>query len=44
MAYAKELDKELDKEPLETTPYKYLAPAAGEVQKLVAEKTRLFVR
>ncbi len=43
VAYAKELDKELDKEPLETTPYKYLAPAAEEVQKLVAGKVKLFM-
>ena len=27
----------------ETTPYKYLGPAAEEVQKLVAAKTRLFM-
>lgn len=43
VAYAKELDRELDKEPLETTPYKYLAPAAAEVKKLVVEKTKLFM-
>jgi len=44
VAYAKELDRELDKEPLETTPYKYLAAAAEEVKKLVAEKTRVFIK
>ena len=43
VAYAKELDRELDKEPLETTPYKYLAPAAAEVKKLVEQKTRMFM-
>lgn len=42
VAYHDKLKEEMITMPNETTPYKYLGPAADEVQKLVAAKTRLF--
>lgn len=45
VAYAKAIEAKLHKgEGLETTPYKYLAPADEEVKKLVTQKTKVFVR
>lgn len=43
VAYHDKLKEEMATMPNETTPYKYLGPAAEEVQKLVAAKTRLFM-
>lgn len=43
VAYRDALDKTLDDNPKETTPYKYLSPAVEEVKKLVALKTQLFM-
>ncbi len=43
VAYAKELDKQLDREPLQTTPYDYLAPAARAVRDVVEQKTKIFM-
>ncbi|HVZ10813.1 MAG TPA: class II fructose-bisphosphate aldolase [Candidatus Paceibacterota bacterium] len=42
VAYQHELAKQLAEHPNETTPYKYLAPAAEEVKKLVLQKLALF--
>ncbi len=42
VAYAHALDEQLDEHPDETTPYKYLAPAADEVRKVVAQKLAVF--
>lgn len=46
VAYAMRLDEALHKADgtKETTPYKYMGPGADEVQKLVAAKTRVFMR
>ena len=38
VAYHDEIKKQFEEKPGETTPYKYLAPAAEEVKKLVAHK------
>jgi fructose/tagatose bisphosphate aldolase len=43
VAYTKELKKELKEKPLETTPYKLLAPAGDAVRELVEDKVRLFM-
>lgn len=43
VAYHDKIKEELESKPSETTPYKYMAPAAEEVKKLVAAKTRLFL-
>ena len=43
VAYHDKLKEEMETMPNETTPYKYLGPAAEEVQKLVAAKTRVFM-
>jgi len=42
VAYKEGIEKAIHAKPNETTPYKYLAPAATEVRKLVMEKIRLF--
>ena len=43
VAYHDKLKEEMVTMPNETTPYKYLGPAAEEVQKLVAMKTKVFM-
>lgn len=44
VAYAEGLEKAIHAGgKTETTPYKYLGPAAGEVKKIVVEKIRLFM-
>ncbi len=43
VAYHDKLKEEMTTMPDETTPYKYLGPAAEEVKKLVAAKTLLFM-
>ncbi len=43
VAYHDALDKTMDDNPSETTPYKYLGPAVEEVKKLVSQKTKLFL-
>jgi fructose-bisphosphate aldolase class II len=43
VAYHDKLKEEMTTMPNETTPYKYLGPAAEEVKKLVMAKTRLFM-
>jgi len=43
VAYTEAIEKQLEANPNETTPYKYMGPAAEEVKKLVAAKTRLFM-
>ncbi|MEK9158077.1 MAG: class II fructose-bisphosphate aldolase [Patescibacteria group bacterium] len=43
VAYHDKLKEEFEVNPNETTPYKYLGPAADEVQKLVAQKTKFFM-
>jgi fructose-bisphosphate aldolase class II len=43
VAYHDKLKEEMTTMPNETTPYKYLAPAAEEVKKLVIAKTKLFM-
>ena len=43
VAYHDKLKEEMITMPNETTPYKYLGPAAEEVKKLVIAKTRLFM-
>ncbi|HWA64464.1 MAG TPA: class II fructose-bisphosphate aldolase [Candidatus Paceibacterota bacterium] len=42
VAYQHELARQLVEHPNETTPYKYLTPAAEEVKKLVLQKLALF--
>src|SRR3989344_3129310 len=42
VAYHDELQRQLEKEPKQTTPYKYLEPAAEEVKKMVKAKLELF--
>src|SRR3989344_2129790 len=42
VAYHDELQKQLEKEPKQTTPYKYLEPAVEEVKKMVKAKLELF--
>jgi len=45
VAYAKAIEESFHKsEKQETTPYKYLSPAAEEVKKLVIHKTKLFMQ
>ncbi len=43
VVYRNEIDKQFHAHPNETTPYKYLGPAAEEVKKLVAQKIKLFM-
>lgn len=43
VAYQKELKEELEAHPDQTTPYKYLGPAADAVRDLVEQKVRLFM-
>jgi fructose-bisphosphate aldolase class II len=43
VAYHDKLKEEMTTMPNETTPYKYLGPAAEEVKKLVITKTQLFM-
>ncbi len=43
VAYHDKLKEEMTTMPNETTPYKYLGPAAEEVKKLVVAKTKLFM-
>lgn len=43
VAYHDKLKEEMTTMPNETTPYKYLGPAAEEVKKLVIAKTKLFM-
>ncbi|MBX4190240.1 class II fructose-bisphosphate aldolase, partial [Candidatus Parcubacteria bacterium] len=43
VAYHEALKKELGEHPNETTPYKYLGPAAEEVKKLVLGKLKVFM-
>jgi fructose-bisphosphate aldolase class II len=43
VAYHDAIKQQLATNPAETTPYKYLGPAAEEVKKLVIAKTRLFM-
>lgn len=43
VAYHDKLKEEFEANPTETTPYKYLGPAAEEIKKLVAQKTRFFM-
>lgn len=43
VAYRNAIDKAFHDNPNETTPYKYLGPAADEVKKLVAQKIKLFM-
>lgn len=43
VAYHDSIAKTLQEYPTETTPYKYLGPAAEEVKKLVAQKIKLFM-
>lgn len=43
VAYHDEIKRQMEANPGETTPYKYLAPAADEVKKLVTAKSRLFM-
>lgn len=42
VAYHDALEKTLEANPSETTPYKYLAPSVEEVKKVVTQKIRLF--
>ncbi len=42
VAYQHELAHQLSEHPTETTPYKYLGPAAAEVKKLVLAKLAIF--
>lgn len=42
VAYKEALDKQLDEEPKETTPYKILADSFEAVKKVVEEKIKLF--
>ena len=42
VAYKEGIEQALQEKPSETTPYKYLAPAAEEVKKVVMEKTKIF--
>lgn len=44
VAYQQGLKKELAEKPLETTPYKLLAPAVAAVRELVEQKVRLFMQ
>ena len=43
VAYHDEIKHQMETNPTETTPYKYLGPAVDQVKKLVAAKTRLFM-
>ncbi len=43
VAYAREIDKQLDTAPIPTTPSKYLSPAADKVRELVEQKVRVFM-
>ncbi len=43
VAYRKEIEKQFQEKPNETTPYKYLGPAVEEVKKLVVQKIRVFM-
>jgi fructose-bisphosphate aldolase class II len=42
VAYHEALEEELEKEPAQTTPYKFLAPSYEATKKTVLEKLRLF--
>ncbi len=42
VAYREALEEEIEKEPDQTTPYKFLNPSYEAVKKLVMEKARLF--
>ena len=43
VAYRKAIEKAFEEKPNETTPYKYLEPAANAVKELVIKKTKLFM-
>ena len=43
VAYHDALEKMMEAKPEETTPYKYLGPAAEEVKKVVSQKIKLFL-
>ena len=43
VAYTTSILETLRSNPEQTTPYKYLGPAADKVRELVADKTRLFM-
>lgn len=42
LAYKKALDKQLEENPEESTPYKILAPSLAAVEAVVAEKIKIF--
>jgi ketose-bisphosphate aldolase len=44
VAYTKSIQESMQSHPEETTPYKYMEPAAEEVKKLVKHKTELFMK
>lgn len=43
VAYTKGVQEAMHEKPSETTPYKYMAPAAEEVKKLVIQKVKVFM-